>query len=169
MAIAELTECDKQVFIMKNQPRIIVAHFCRYADRQQALRNFANLKEKDTNIYLYEDLCEVSVQKRKAQLPTLRKARAEGKNAYFSYTKLIIRERRERTFQHSTTEDSTPHLPNVHCPTRTMVAFAPASSLAADTSSATAGGDTDTLEGAVGGNVSELEAIPKGKRTTSPP
>lgn len=88
------------------RPRTIVARFCRYSDRQQALRNSPKLK--NTNIYLNEDLCEASVQVRKAQLPELRKARAEGKIAYFSYTKLVVKERRERTRRISTSADSCP-------------------------------------------------------------
>ena len=73
------------------RPRTIVARFREFADRQQGLRNSSRLK--NTNIYVNEDLCESSNQLRKAQLPQLKKARAEGKVAYFSHTKLIIKER----------------------------------------------------------------------------
>lgn len=75
------------------RPRTIVARFARFADRQQAIKKSSMLK--NTHIYINEDLCESSVQARKAQLPEMRKARAEGKIAYFSHTKLVIRERRE--------------------------------------------------------------------------
>lgn len=74
------------------RPRTIVARLSRYSDRQQALRSSPKLK--NTNIYLNEDLCEASVQERRAQLPELRRARAAGKIAYFSHTRLVIRERR---------------------------------------------------------------------------
>ena len=77
------------------RPRAIVARFCSFPDRQRALRNSAKLR--NTNIYLNEDLCESSVQARKAQLPALKKAKADGKIAFFSHTRLIIRDRGSRT------------------------------------------------------------------------
>lgn len=77
-----------------NRPRTVVARFTSFGDRQEALRNSSKLK--NTHIYINEDLCETSVQLRKAQLPELKKARQEGKIAYFSHTKLIIRDRREQ-------------------------------------------------------------------------
>ncbi|KAK4307938.1 hypothetical protein Pmani_020330 [Petrolisthes manimaculis] len=54
-------------------------------------------KLKNTNIYINEDLCESLVTARKIQLSELKKARADGKIAYISHTKLVIRERGERT------------------------------------------------------------------------
>lgn len=78
------------------RPRTVVARFTSFSDRQLALKNASKLK--NTNIYINEDLCEASVQLRKAQLSDLRKARAEGKIAYFSHTKLVIRDRSERRF-----------------------------------------------------------------------
>lgn len=75
------------------RPRTIVARFARFADRQQAIKKSSMLK--NTQVYINEDLCESSVQARKAQIPEMKKARAEGKIAYFNHTKLIIRERRE--------------------------------------------------------------------------
>ena len=74
-----------------SRPRTIITRFTRFTDREQALRNSAKLR--NTNIYINEDLCEASVQIRKEKLPELKKARSEGKIAYFSHTKLIIKER----------------------------------------------------------------------------
>lgn len=108
------------------RPRTIVARFFRYSDRQQALRNSSKLK--NSNIYLNEDLCEASVQVRKAQLPELRKARAEGKIAYFSYTKLVVKERRERTGTIGVSTDS--------CPVTAVPAPAPALAAGVSTPSA---------------------------------
>lgn len=73
------------------RPRTVVVRFTKFNQRQQALRNSARLK--NTNIYINEDLCESSVRARKEQLPSLRRAKAEGKIAYFNYTKLVIRDR----------------------------------------------------------------------------
>lgn len=75
------------------RPRTVVARFKSFADRQQALRNSPRLR--NTHIYINEDLCDSSVQVRKAQLPQLKKAREEGKIAYFNHTKLIVKERKE--------------------------------------------------------------------------
>ena len=89
-----------------NRPRTIVARFHKFEDRQQALRNSSKLK--NSRIYINEDLCEASLQLRKAQLPDLKRARADGKIAYFSHTKLIVRDRREdRSDSSETVEQST--------------------------------------------------------------
>lgn len=111
------------------RPRTVVARFTKFEDRQSALRNSSKLK--NTNIFVNEDLCESSVLARKAQLPELRSARAAGKIAYFSHTKLVIRERTTHT------QDST---------ART----APAAAVVTVTPSATLGGGAARL-GAVAG------------------
>lgn len=87
------------------RPRTVVARFSNFSDRQMALKNSPKLK--NTHIYINEDLCESSVKLRKAQLPEMKKARAEGKIAYFSHTKLIIRERREQRFETPRTDERT--------------------------------------------------------------
>ena len=74
------------------KPRTIVAKFLRFTVRQDILRNCAKLK--GTNIYVNEDLCEVSLNKRKEQLEELREARRSGKIAYFVHTKLVVKEKR---------------------------------------------------------------------------
>ena len=87
------------------RPRTVIARFTRFEDRQRTLRNSSKLK--NTNIYVNEDLCEASLQTRKAQLPELRKARAEGKVAYFSHTRLIVKERREQREQQEAASQAT--------------------------------------------------------------
>ena len=77
----------------EGRPRPIVVKFLRYQDREKILRNSKKLK--NTNIYINEDLCEASIAKRKSLLPQLRAAREQGKIAFFSHTKLVIRDRRE--------------------------------------------------------------------------
>lgn len=72
-------------------PRPIVVRFVKFSDREAAIRNAKKLK--GTGIYLNEDLCPASMELRKNQLPLLKKARDEGKIAYFRHTRLIIRER----------------------------------------------------------------------------
>ena len=72
-------------------PRPIVARFTRFADREHALRMAPKLKGNADRIYIKEDLCQASQQKIEDQMDDFRKAREEGKIAYFSYTKLITR------------------------------------------------------------------------------
>ena len=76
-----------------NKPRTIVARFTSYADREMVMRNARKLK--GTRIYINEDLCPASQEIVKQQLPRLRKAKQEGKIAYFRHTKLIIKERNQ--------------------------------------------------------------------------
>ncbi|KAK4316251.1 hypothetical protein Pmani_012572 [Petrolisthes manimaculis] len=73
------------------RPRTVVVRFTNFNQRQLTLRSSARLK--NTNIYINEDLCESSVQIRKEQLPALRRAKAEGKIAYFNHTTLVVRDR----------------------------------------------------------------------------
>ena len=74
------------------KPRSVVAKFLNFKDRNIILKNSAKLK--GTNVFINEDLCEASNAIRRSKLPELKKARSEGKIAFFSHTKLIIRERR---------------------------------------------------------------------------
>lgn len=55
------------------------------------MRNATKLR--GTKIYINDDLCPASQDKRRQQLPLLQRARSEGKIAYFRHTKLVIRER----------------------------------------------------------------------------
>lgn len=68
--------------------RTIVARFERFGDLESVILNARKLK--GTGIYINEDLCPASLELRKQQLPLVKKAREEGKIAFFKYTKLII-------------------------------------------------------------------------------
>ena len=76
---------------VNNKPRPIIARFSRYSDREATKR--AAIKLRGTKIFFNDDLCKASQEIRKAKLPSLKRARSEGKIAYFSHTKLIIREK----------------------------------------------------------------------------
>ena len=76
------------------QPRTIVAKMTRFCDRDQALRNGHRLK--GTDIRISEDLCAASFQKRVDQWDEYIAAKKnKNKIAYFNYTKLVIRDRRD--------------------------------------------------------------------------
>ena len=74
-----------------NRPRTIIARFHHYGDRERFLRN--SYKLKGTMVFVNEDLCQTSLNIRKEKLPQLQQARREGKTAYFSHTKLIIKDK----------------------------------------------------------------------------
>lgn len=78
-----------------DRPRNIVVSFNRLADRETTMRSSRKLK--GSGIYINDDLCAASQQKKKEQMPMLREARARGKIAYFKHTRLIIRDR--QTFE----------------------------------------------------------------------
>ena len=73
------------------RPRTIIVKFHYFRDREFFLRN--SYKLKGTSVFVNEDLCQSSLEKRKEQLPRLQQARRDGKTAYFSHTKLIIKEK----------------------------------------------------------------------------
>lgn len=73
------------------KPRTVVARFTRYGDHDTAIRRGNYLTR--TNIFLSEDLSSASLAIKKEHMPLLKKARAEGKIAFFRHTQLIIREK----------------------------------------------------------------------------
>lgn len=73
------------------RPRPVLARFLRYSDRETVMRNATKLR--GTKIFINDDLCQASQEKRKEELPLLKQARSDGKIAYFRHTKLIIRDR----------------------------------------------------------------------------
>ena len=75
----------------QQRQRPIVVKFLNYKDREDVLRNGKKLK--GTTVYVREDLSTKVMNTRREQLPALKEARASGKIAYFSYDKLIIKER----------------------------------------------------------------------------
>ena len=73
------------------KPRTIVAKFLKFTHRQEILRN--SFKLKGSQIFINEDLCETSINKRKEQLEELREAKKAGKTAYFVHTRLVVRDK----------------------------------------------------------------------------
>ena len=48
---------------------------------------------KPERLHVFEDLAEETMEKRRAQLPQLKQGKAQGKIAYFSLDRLIIKYR----------------------------------------------------------------------------
>lgn len=82
------------------QPRPVVVRFAKYSDREAVLRNAKKLK--GMGIYVNEDLCPASLEEKRRHIPRMRKAREEGKIAFFRHTKLIVK---EKTVQHPSTKE----------------------------------------------------------------
>lgn len=66
----------------QRNPRQIIARFLRYGDREQVFSRARQLK--DTGMGISPDLPKGVVDFRKKQIKTLKKAKKEGKRAYFS-------------------------------------------------------------------------------------
>lgn len=71
--------------------RTIVVRFATFTDRELVMRNTNKLS--GTKIYINEDLCPASQTILRSQLPQLKKARSEGKVAFFRHTTLVIKEK----------------------------------------------------------------------------
>jgi len=76
-----------------DRPRDIVAKFASFVDREAVFKDKAKFKNAPGRVFVNEDFCAGTIKARKDQLEQLRQARSEGKNAFFSYRKLVVTER----------------------------------------------------------------------------
>ena len=74
-----------------SKPRTVVCKITSYKVKESILRKARGSKPE--GIGIFEDLAEETVAKRRSQLPQLKQANQQGKIAYFSIDKLIIRDR----------------------------------------------------------------------------
>ena len=72
------------------KPRTIIAKLTHRRDRNAIMRSRMMLK--NTKIFINEDMCSNSFNKKMDQMPKFRKARDEGKQAFFRGSELIIRD-----------------------------------------------------------------------------
>ena len=77
------------------KPKTVVVKFESYKDRDTVLR--AARKEKPPGVFVNEDLSQRVMARRRELMPRLREARQQGKFAYLSYDRLVVRDRVERT------------------------------------------------------------------------
>ena len=73
------------------KPRTVVCKLTSYKAKESILRKARRIKPE--GISIFEDLAEEAMAKRRSQLPQLKQAKQQGKIAYFSLDKLIIRDR----------------------------------------------------------------------------
>ena len=64
-----------------DRPRMVIARFLRYVDRERIMRNAFKLKNTDFTIY---DIPKELIDLRKKQMPAFHEARKAGKRAAFS-------------------------------------------------------------------------------------
>ena len=74
-----------------SKARTIVVKFAQYKDRELVLA--AAKKKRPRGIYVNEDYSQRIMARRKELLPKMMKAREEGKIAYLSFDKLVVRDR----------------------------------------------------------------------------
>ncbi|KAK3893781.1 hypothetical protein Pcinc_002416 [Petrolisthes cinctipes] len=91
-----------------SHPRAVVVRFRNFSDREAAIRNASKLK--GTGIYINEDLCPASLKIKKKQFLLMKKAREDGKIAFFRHTRLIIRERIDQRSSSSVPAADSPHV-----------------------------------------------------------
>ena len=73
------------------KPRTVVCKLYDWKEREAILKAARRIKPQ--GIHIYEDLAEETMAKRRELLPKLKRAKEEGKIAYFSYDKLVIKDR----------------------------------------------------------------------------
>ena len=78
-----------------DKPKTVVVKFESYKDRDTVMR--AARKEKPRGVFVNEDLSQRVMARRRELMPKLREARQQGKIAYLSYDRLVVRNRVERT------------------------------------------------------------------------
>ena len=78
-----------------DRPKTVVVKFESYKDRDTVMR--AARKEKPRGVFVNEDLSQRVMARRRELMPRLREARQQGKIAYLSYDRLVVRDRVERT------------------------------------------------------------------------
>ena len=78
-----------------DRPKTVVVKFESYKDRDTVMR--AARKEKPRGVFVNEDLSQRVMARIRELMPRLREARQQGKIAYLSYDRLVVRDRVERT------------------------------------------------------------------------
>ena len=117
----------------ESRPQTVIVKFAKFADRQYVLQN--SLMLKGTNIFVNEDLCEATMQAKKAQLPALRLARDLGKIAHFIRSRLVIGDRKvhPQASDGSSSQSASDRVSGAATPSRGGVAGASVPTVAATT------------------------------------
>ena len=76
----------------KNKPRTIMVKFTSFKDRELLLQKARQVKPR--GIFVNEDYSSKTLMKRKELIPKMMALRAEGKYAYISFDKLVVKDHR---------------------------------------------------------------------------
>ena len=76
----------------KNKPRTIMVKFTSFKDRELLLQKACQVKPR--GIFVNEDYSSKTLMKRKELIPKMMALRAEGKYAYISFDKLVVKDHR---------------------------------------------------------------------------
>ena len=76
------------------RPRQIVAKLTHFKDREMILKKAREVKP--SNLFINEDFSQRVVDKRKQLLPKMQQLRREGKIAYLSFDKLIVKDKHQK-------------------------------------------------------------------------
>ena len=76
----------------KNKPRTIMVKFTSFKDRELLLQKARQVKPR--GLFVNEDYSSKTLMKRKELIPKMMALRAEGKYAYISFDKLVVKDHR---------------------------------------------------------------------------
>ena len=78
----------------EHKPRSVVVKFGKFKDREGVIKKAR--ETKSPGLYVNEDYSQRVIDRRKELMPAMKKAREEGKIAYLSFDKLVVRDRFDR-------------------------------------------------------------------------
>ena len=76
-----------------NKPRTIVCKLLSYKQKKEVLKNAKKLK--GSNIFINEDFCFETMQRRKELWEEVKRLRSEGQIAFLNYRSIVVKGRRD--------------------------------------------------------------------------
>lgn len=86
-----------------DRPRVIVARFLNWKDKEQVMKNAKKLKS--SGIFINEDYSTETVRRRKELYPVMMKIRSQGHFATMKMDKLVVHDQNEKTEEDANTEE----------------------------------------------------------------
>ena len=77
----------------RNKPRTIVCKLLSYKQKKEVLKNVKKLK--GSNIFINEDFCFETMQRRKELWEEVKRLRCEGQIAFLHYRSIVVKGRRD--------------------------------------------------------------------------
>ena len=86
----ELDRCHRMGKKRGNRPRTLICRFTKFKDKQCVLSNARKLK--GTNIYIYGDFSQGTMELRKSLWEQVLEYRRQGKFAYLNYRSIVVKD-----------------------------------------------------------------------------